>query len=124
MYYAYKKIKKHRAQKAAEATAAAAVPSAAAPVSVAVSDTDKSTTPSTAVAKTTPTTTPIPKKKCPQCTKEKSATRKYRWKLLFCLLPAFFCASLDLTIVATALPQIASHFGQFPLPQTVYLALP
>lgn len=53
-----------------------------------------------------------PKAKCVQCKEEKSAARKYRWKLLFCLLPAFFDASLDLTIVATALPQIASHFGQ------------
>lgn len=54
-----------------------------------------------------------PKGSCAQCKEEKSAARKYRWKLLFCLLPAFFDASLDLTIVATALPQIASHFGQF-----------
>jgi hypothetical protein len=63
-----------------------------------------------------------PKKDCAQCKLEKSAARKYRWKLLFCLLPAFFDASLDLTIVATALPQIASHFGEsaalifFPFP--------
>jgi MFS family permease len=28
-------------------------------------------------------------------------------------MPAFFIASLDLTIVATALPQIASHFDKF-----------
>lgn len=53
-----------------------------------------------------------PKTKCTQCKEEKSAVRKYRWKLLFCLLPAFFDASLDLTIVATALPEIASHFSQ------------
>ncbi|KIW19771.1 hypothetical protein PV08_00345 [Exophiala spinifera] len=114
MYYAYKRIKKHRAQRAA---GAATLPATAAPVSVAASDASKASTPSTAVARTTPTTAPIPpkktKKKCPQCTQEKSAVRKYRWKLLFCLLPAFFCASLDLTIVATALPQIASHFDKF-----------
>lgn len=49
--------------------------------------------------------------KCEICAAEKSRARKYRWKLLFLLLPGFFLASLDLTIVATALPFIASHFG-------------
>lgn len=44
---------------------------------------------------------------------EKSATRKYRYKILFALLPPFFIASLDLTVVATALPFIASHFDKF-----------
>jgi MFS family permease len=58
-------------------------------------------------------TTPANKKPCPQCIKEKSVARKYRWKLLSCLLPAFFLSSLDLTIVATALPEIASHFDKF-----------
>jgi hypothetical protein len=51
--------------------------------------------------------------KCEICAAEKSAARKYRWKLLLLLLPGFFVASLDLTIVATALPFIASHFGMF-----------
>ena len=50
--------------------------------------------------------------KCLPCASEKSAARKYRWKLLLLLLPGFFLASLDLTIVATALPFIASHFGE------------
>lgn len=50
-------------------------------------------------------------KKCPTCVKEKSVGRKYRWKILICLLPSFLDTSLDLTIVATALPQIASHFS-------------
>ncbi|RMZ86873.1 hypothetical protein DV736_g5900, partial [Chaetothyriales sp. CBS 134916] len=43
---------------------------------------------------------------------EKSAARKYRWKLLLLLLPGFFLSSLDVTIVATALPFIASHFDK------------
>lgn len=59
-----------------------------------------------------PHQTPLTQK-CQQCTAQKSATRKYRWKVLFCLLPGFFLASLDLTIVATALPFIASHFDKF-----------
>ncbi|RVX74041.1 hypothetical protein B0A52_01872 [Exophiala mesophila] len=53
------------------------------------------------------------KKKCPVCVKEKSAARKYRWKIILCLLPAFLDASLDLTVIATALPRIASHFNRF-----------
>jgi hypothetical protein len=53
----------------------------------------------------------IKAQKCEICAAEKRAARKYRWKLLPLLLPGFFLASLDLTIVATALPFIASHFG-------------
>lgn len=49
--------------------------------------------------------------KCEVCVAEKRAARKYRYKLLFLLLPGFFTSSMDLTIVATALPFIASHFG-------------
>jgi hypothetical protein len=49
--------------------------------------------------------------KCAICAAEKSAARKYRWKMLLLLLPGFMLASLDVTIVATALPFIASHFG-------------
>ncbi|KAG9776319.1 hypothetical protein KCU88_g4911, partial [Aureobasidium melanogenum] len=60
-----------------------------------------------------PNSVPESKQKCPQCVQEKSTARKYRWKLLFCLVPAFFVSSLDLTIVATALPQVASHFNKF-----------
>ena len=49
--------------------------------------------------------------KCEICAAEKSATRKYRWKMLLLLTPGFMLSSLDLTIIATALPFIASHFG-------------
>ena len=51
--------------------------------------------------------------KCDDCARQKSAVRRYRWRLIIGLLPAYFLASLDLTIVATALPFIASHFGEF-----------
>ena len=51
-------------------------------------------------------------RKCPQCAQEKKAANVYRWKLILGLLPAYFLASLDLTIVATALPFIASHFNK------------
>ncbi|ETN38365.1 uncharacterized protein HMPREF1541_06400 [Cyphellophora europaea CBS 101466] len=51
--------------------------------------------------------------KCEICAAEKSAARKYRWKLLLLLLPGFFTSSLDLTVVATALPFMASHFDKF-----------
>lgn len=53
---------------------------------------------------------------CEICLKqkaEKKAARKYRWKVLLLLLPGFLLGSLDLTIVATALPFIASSFGMY-----------
>ncbi|KAI1618671.1 hypothetical protein EDD36DRAFT_38925 [Exophiala viscosa] len=121
MYLAYKAIKKHRAQKAAAAAEAAAAESAFTPIAASSpspldtnpNDTSSSTPAAYTTSKPKPPTTPSAKKPCSQCVQEKSATRKYRWKLMFCLLPAFFVASLDLTIVATALPQIASHFDRF-----------
>ena len=42
----------------------------------------------------------------------KSRRRKYRWKLIAGLVLPFFLASVDLTIVASALPFIASYFGE------------
>lgn len=60
----------------------------------------------------TATSEPKKKQKCPVCVKEKSAARRYRWKIIFCLLPAFLDSSLDLTVIATALPRIASHFSK------------
>jgi hypothetical protein len=44
--------------------------------------------------------------------KKKHDARVYRWKLFGALLLPYFIASLDLTIVATALPFIASAFGR------------
>ena len=52
--------------------------------------------------------------KCETCIAEKTTARKYRWKVLLLLLPGFFLSSLDMTVVATALPFIASHFGTCP----------
>ncbi|EXJ80954.1 hypothetical protein A1O3_07242 [Capronia epimyces CBS 606.96] len=95
--YASRKVKAYRARKAEEAAVAPALPATAQG-----SPLHSATVPPR-----------IPKRPCPQCAQEKRAARKYRWKLLFCLLPAFFVSSLDLTIVATALPEIASHFDKF-----------
>jgi hypothetical protein len=39
--------------------------------------------------------------------------RIYRWKLIIALFPCQFLASVDLTIVSTALTTIASHFSTF-----------
>ncbi|PGH19189.1 hypothetical protein AJ80_04160 [Polytolypa hystricis UAMH7299] len=50
---------------------------------------------------------------CPKCKKEKHDARVYRWKLIVGLLLPYFLASVDVTIVATALPFIASHFNKF-----------
>ncbi|KAG8530659.1 uncharacterized protein KY384_004014 [Bacidia gigantensis] len=42
----------------------------------------------------------------------KSASRTYRWKLIAGLFLPYFLASTDVTIIATALPFIASHFSR------------
>ncbi|ODH21702.1 hypothetical protein ACO22_05625 [Paracoccidioides brasiliensis] len=49
---------------------------------------------------------------CPQCKKEIHAARVYRWKLIIGLLLPYFLASVDLTIVASAMPFIASYFNK------------
>lgn len=50
--------------------------------------------------------------KCDACRKAKSERRWYRAKLMAGLLLPFTLASLDLTVIATALPYIAAHFSQ------------
>ncbi|KAE8148518.1 major facilitator superfamily domain-containing protein [Aspergillus avenaceus] len=57
--------------------------------------------------------TPAENEKCPTCKKQKHDTHVYRWKLIGGLSLPFILATLDLTIVATALPSIASHYNQF-----------
>jgi hypothetical protein len=47
-----------------------------------------------------------------ECKEETRRRRRYRWKLIFGLFLPYFLASVDTTIVATALPTIASHFGE------------
>jgi hypothetical protein len=51
-------------------------------------------------------------KQCPQCRAEEKRATIYRWKVLVSLLVPNIMASMDLTIIATALPTIASHFGE------------
>ncbi|KAF7586337.1 hypothetical protein BBP40_009047 [Aspergillus hancockii] len=51
--------------------------------------------------------------KCQTCRMQKRDARVYRWKLIGGLSLPFILATLDLTIVATALPSIASHFNKF-----------
>jgi hypothetical protein len=48
---------------------------------------------------------------CPICKQEKHDASVYRWKLIGGLLLPYTLASLDLTIVASSLPFIASYFG-------------
>jgi hypothetical protein len=50
-------------------------------------------------------------KHCPECIAEKKQARIYRWKLILSLLIPNVMASMDLTITASALPIIASHFS-------------
>ncbi|ETI22561.1 hypothetical protein G647_06637 [Cladophialophora carrionii CBS 160.54] len=101
--YTYRKIRAYRARKAAEAEEQAQVQAG-----------PNAGSHSPYAARDIPLPPKAPKAQpCAQCAREKSKARKYRWKLLLSLTPAFFVASLDLTIVATALPQIASHFDKF-----------
>ena len=115
LIYTYRKIRAYRARKAAEAEAQAVATAPAAGIVEAPSTAPaaSNTSSTTTSPQKPPKSSTIPTKPCPQCRKEKSRTRKYRWKLLLCLTPAFFVASLDLTIVATALPTVASHFNKF-----------
>lgn len=48
---------------------------------------------------------------CPICKQEEHNATVYRWKLIGGLLLPYTLASLDLTIVASSLPFIASYFG-------------
>ncbi|PCG90646.1 Major facilitator superfamily domain, general substrate transporter [Penicillium occitanis (nom. inval.)] len=60
---------------------------------------------------------------CISCAADKRVTFTRSWGLLLGLLPAYFVASLEVTIVATALPEIASHynrFGQLNWPATAF----
>ena len=52
------------------------------------------------------------RKHCPECIAEKKRARIYRTKLIFSLMVPNMMASMDVTIVATALPTIASHFSK------------
>jgi uncharacterized protein YdaT len=53
-------------------------------------------------------------KHCSECIAEKKQARIYRWKLILSLLVPNVMASMDLTITASALPIIASHFSMLP----------
>jgi hypothetical protein len=47
----------------------------------------------------------------PELEDEKRRRRIYRWKLIASLFLPYMLATIDLTIVATAVPFIASHFS-------------
>ncbi|OJJ39695.1 hypothetical protein ASPWEDRAFT_37527 [Aspergillus wentii DTO 134E9] len=50
---------------------------------------------------------------CQACKQQQHDSRVYRWKLICGLLLPYILSTLDLTIVATAVPFIASHFDKF-----------
>ncbi|GAM85424.1 hypothetical protein ANO11243_034310 [Dothideomycetidae sp. 11243] len=68
------------------------------------------TTPTTTIDE--PTSTCHDCGKCAPCRKQKRKRRWFRVRLLAGTMLPFLLASLDLTVVATALPFIARHFGQ------------
>ncbi|PWI73841.1 hypothetical protein PCL_09117 [Purpureocillium lilacinum] len=63
--------------------------------------------PKTCAHRQGPETTP-----CLDCKAEKSKVRKYRWKIIFGLLWPYSLQALDATIIASALPWIASDFNE------------
>ncbi|RLL94388.1 hypothetical protein CFD26_100044 [Aspergillus turcosus] len=50
---------------------------------------------------------------CHLCQQQRRHDRIYRWKLICGLTLPYILSTLDLTIVATAVPTIASHFNKF-----------
>jgi hypothetical protein len=52
---------------------------------------------------------------CPVCKEEKRLARKYRWTLIAGLFLPFCLQALDATLIASALPFIASDFRKWPL---------
>ncbi|GFF29993.1 uncharacterized MFS-type transporter C16A3.17c [Aspergillus udagawae] len=50
---------------------------------------------------------------CHLCQQQRRHDRIYRWKLICGLTLPYILSTLDLTIVATAVPSIASHFNKF-----------
>jgi hypothetical protein len=51
------------------------------------------------------------KGRCHICRQEHIAARKYRWRVIIGLFFPFALQALDMTIIASALPWIASDFG-------------
>jgi hypothetical protein len=51
---------------------------------------------------------------CDICREEQKAMKRYRWRLMIGLFFPFLLQSLDLTIIAGALPFIASDFRRAP----------
>lgn len=49
---------------------------------------------------------------CAACASERRSKLKYRWKVIFGLFLPFTLSALDYTIIASALPWIASDFGE------------
>ncbi|KAF4161425.1 hypothetical protein CNMCM6936_003506 [Aspergillus lentulus] len=60
-----------------------------------------------------PQSAPDDDAKCHLCQQQQRHDRIYRWKLICGLTLPYILSTLDLTIVATAVPSIASHFNKF-----------
>lgn len=57
---------------------------------------------------------------CSICKEEKQATNRYRWKLITGLCLPFSVQALDATIIAGALPFIASDFSEYPATNSAF----
>ncbi|EPE08749.1 tetracycline efflux protein [Ophiostoma piceae UAMH 11346] len=65
-----------------------------------------------AATSTSATTLVDDKGRCLACRQEKLEARRYRWKVIIGLIFPFALQALDVTIIASALPWIATDFGE------------
>lgn len=72
------------------------------------------TSPEVVPAQDIPIVTTDTNQPCSICREEKLAARRYRWKIILGLFFPYAIQALDLTIVAGALPFIASDFRKLP----------
>lgn len=108
MFYAYKKIKEHRQQKAL----AQQTPPLPADATREQTSSDASQSP---LADDAPKSTKVKKERSPEEIADKKRRAAYRWKLIAGLCGPFALQALDTTIIASALSDIATEFRTHPL---------
>ncbi|KAJ9132255.1 MFS general substrate transporter [Pleurostoma richardsiae] len=118
MIYLYKKVKER--QEKAKSSSPAAPTSPSKPACAHQAQTSGLVVPRTSAswtreapnALTQPQIQISPNGKCLECKDERRAARVYRWKIILGLVFPFALQNLDVTIIASALPWIASDFGE------------
>ena len=107
MFYAYKKIKEHRQQKA---LARETPPQDDAALEQTGSDENQKP-----VTDGAPKNTKVKEERSPEEIADKKRRTAYRWKLIAGLCGPFALQALDTTIIASALSDIATEFRTYAL---------